>query len=67
MNKATLTMRIDYKLSERLRNAVYWTPGATISDFLQEAITDLLEKKEEQNGGPFEHRNRLRQNKRHIK
>lgn len=66
MQKATLTMRVDYEISERLRNAVYWTPGITMSDFIEEALIKALDQKEKENGGKFNQRDRLKQYRRHI-
>jgi hypothetical protein len=66
MSKATLTMRISYEISERLRNTVYWTPGITMSDFMEQALIKSLEEREQENGGPFEQRDRLKKYKRHV-
>jgi hypothetical protein len=43
-------------LQERLRNAVYWTPGATVAGYLETAVRDLLERIEQENGGAFKPR-----------
>ena len=42
---------------ERARNAVYWTPGATLAGLVEEALEVELAKREEESGGVFKTRN----------
>jgi hypothetical protein len=48
-----ITFHISPDVSERLRNAVYWTPGVTMADLAERGILRELEKLERENGGPF--------------
>jgi len=41
------------ELQERIRNAVFWTPGLTLGAFALRAFTHALEEVECANGGPF--------------
>ena len=49
--RATFQLPID--LVERVRDAVYWTPGATMSGFMEEALRAHLERIEKKNGRSF--------------
>lgn len=42
-------------IQERLRNAVYWTPGATVAGMLEDALTAYLDRLEDEqrDGVPF--------------
>jgi hypothetical protein len=42
---------------ERARNAVYWTPGATLAGLVEEAVRVELAKREAENGSVFRPRN----------
>ena len=44
------------ELMERARNAVFWTPGATMAGLLEEGLDGVVGRLEEQNGGPFKQR-----------
>ncbi len=43
-------------LMERARNAVFWTPGATMASLLEEGLGGVVERLERENGGPFKQR-----------
>jgi len=49
---------IDYSVAERVKNAVYWTPGLTMARFIENALEDAIQKLEEERGGRFEARER---------
>lgn len=51
-----LTVQIDETVIERARNAVYWTPGLTLSAFVEKALVRALFGLEEQRGEAFPNR-----------
>jgi hypothetical protein len=51
-----LTVYLPVGLLERLRNTVYWTTETTVAGLLEAALTDSLNQKEYQRGGPFPRR-----------
>jgi hypothetical protein len=51
--KERMTMHIPESLAERIRNAVYWTPGLTISDVATKGLNRIMDELEEENGGEF--------------
>ena len=54
--KERFTVNISGDLVERLRNAVFWTPGVTLSDITEEALTKALRQLEKDRGEPFPQR-----------
>ena len=48
-----VTIALPSKLMERARNAVYWTPGATLAGLVEDAVADALDRLEQENSGPF--------------
>jgi hypothetical protein len=50
------TIHVDVGLMERIRNAVYWTPGLTLAGMAEEGLRNVLERHERANGGPFRKR-----------
>jgi hypothetical protein len=51
-----VTVALPADLMERARNAVYWTPGATLTALVEDAIKLELAKREAEAGGPFQPR-----------
>ena len=51
-----VTVALPADLMERARNAVYWTPGATLAGLVEEAVADALDQIEKRNGGPLKPR-----------
>lgn len=51
--KKRLTVTLPGDLLDRLRNAVYWTPGMTLAGFIHAAVNARLDALEAQNGEPF--------------
>lgn len=49
-------LSMDAELMNRLRNAVHFTPGATLRLVVSDALELMLRKMEKQNGGPFDQR-----------
>jgi hypothetical protein len=54
--KQRVTVQISFALMNRLKNAVYWTPGITISSSIESAIEEKLHVIEQTNDGEFEQR-----------
>lgn len=54
--KERVTFQLPVDLIERARDAVYWTPGATMAALMEAALTDHLAKLEERRGHPFQRR-----------
>ena len=55
-SKQRLTINLDAALIERVRNAVYWTPGLTLSGLAEQAIADAIEELERERGDEFPRR-----------
>ena len=51
--KERLTVHLPVELIDRIKNAVYWTPGLTLAGLAEEALTAAVEKLERERGGPF--------------
>jgi hypothetical protein len=51
--KERVTFKLDVSLIERIRDVVYWTPGATMARLIEDALTDHLEKLERERGSSF--------------
>ena len=55
--KQRMTVTLPVELLERLRNAVYWTPGLTLARLIEEAVTDTIAAMERRSHGePFPRR-----------
>src|ERR1700758_4602530 len=54
--KERVTFKLSLDLIERIRDAVYWTPGATMTRLMEEALTAYLEKLERNRGNAFPRR-----------
>ncbi|MGQ0810363.1 MAG: hypothetical protein ACT4OO_03965 [Nitrospiraceae bacterium] len=51
--KRRVTLNLPDDLLERLRDAVYWTPGLTLASCIAKAINESLDIMEATNGEPF--------------
>lgn len=51
--KERLTVHLPVDLIDRIKNAVYWTPGLTLAGLAEEALTVAVEKLERERGEPF--------------
>ena len=51
-----VTIALSSELMERARNAVYWTPGATLAGLVEDAVADAMDRLEKEHGGPFKAR-----------
>ena len=54
--KERATCQLPVELIERVRDAVYWTPGATLAGFFEDALKRHLEQLEKKRGEAFPHR-----------
>lgn len=54
--KERLTIHLSQGLIERLKNAVYWTPGLTLAELGETGLTHLVNELEAERGTPFEPR-----------
>lgn len=54
--KERLTIHLSAGLINRIKNAVFWTPGLTLADMGETALTVLVDELESEHGGPFESR-----------
>jgi hypothetical protein len=48
-----LTLHLLVSLVERARNAVYWTPGLTMTELVASALAQTLDRMEKKRGEPF--------------
>ena len=55
--KQKITFIMDCDLVERLKNAVYWSPGLSVSSVLEEATEKAINELEKEKGKPFPERN----------
>jgi len=53
VEKQRLTVHLPADLIERVKNAVYWTPGLTLSGLVEEALTKAVDQLEKERGEPF--------------
>jgi len=56
MKKKQFTTYLTPELHERVRDAVYWSPGETLSDFTARAIENEIARQEKKRGKKFEPR-----------
>lgn len=55
--KQRMTVQISQDVIERLKNAVYWTPGLTLASLAEEAFSNAVDKLESARAAPFPKRN----------
>ncbi len=51
--KERLTVHLSLDLIDRVKNAVYWTPGLTLAGLAEEALAAAVDKLERVRGEPF--------------
>lgn len=56
VEKSRLTINMNVPLIERIKNAVYWTPGLTMSKLVSDACGEELAYLEKKNGSEFKTR-----------
>ena len=54
--KVRLTVLLPSPLVDRVKDAVFWSPGLTLSDFAGEAFTVAIQKWEKERKKPFPQR-----------
>ncbi len=54
--KSRLTVQIDGEVLNRLRNAVYWTPGLTMTGLVERCTADATRSMERRRGEAFPER-----------
>ncbi len=53
VEKERTTFHLPVDLMDRVRNAVYWTPGLTLAGMAEEALGKAIGALEKKQGGPF--------------
>lgn len=48
-----ITFQFPADLIERLRNAAFWSPGASMAGLAEQALAETLQRLEKQRGKPF--------------
>jgi predicted DNA binding CopG/RHH family protein len=51
--KQRITVQISEDVIERIKNAVYWTPGLTLASLAEEAFSKAVDILEEEKKAPF--------------
>jgi hypothetical protein len=51
--KQRITVQISVDVIERIKNAVYWTPGLTLAALAEEAFAHAVNKLEKERGATF--------------
>lgn len=51
--KQRVTIHISVDLIDRVKNAVYWEPGLTLTEFAEQAFSKALDKREKDKGGSY--------------
>ena len=54
--KERMTGQMSREVIERVKDAVYWTPGLTVAQLTEEALENALDRLEKKNGKTFEKR-----------
>jgi hypothetical protein len=53
VSKERLTIHLPVDLIDRVKNAVFWTPGLTLAALGEEALRAMVDQLEDERGGPF--------------
>ncbi len=54
--KERLTVHLPLDLIDRVKNAVYWTPGLTLAGLAEDALKRAVDRLEKDRGEPYPHR-----------
>jgi hypothetical protein len=54
--KERLTVHLPVPLIDRVKNAVYWTPGLTLASLAEKSLESTVDAIEKKNGEPFPQR-----------
>jgi hypothetical protein len=52
-DRSRITVQLPADVVNRLRNAVYWTPGITVTGFLSRCIVETVNRMESERGDVF--------------
>ena len=52
-NKQRITVQISEDVIDRIKNAVYWTPGLTLASLAEEAFSKIVDELEKSKRTPF--------------
>ena len=55
-DKQRVTVQLSSVVVERLRNAVYWTPGLTLTSFIEGCVAETVQRMETERGMEFPQR-----------
>ncbi len=58
LKKVRISAEISGDVADRIKNAVYWTPGMTMAGFIEESLAKAIEELEEGKGEKFPQRER---------
>jgi hypothetical protein len=56
VGRERVTISLPADLMERARNAVFWTPGATLAGLVEDAVAEEMARREKENEGQFKAR-----------
>ncbi len=56
LKRERLTAKLPVEVTERVRNAVYWTPGLTLAGLTETALSAYVDALEAERGEPFPQR-----------
>jgi hypothetical protein len=54
--KERLTVHVPNELIDRVKNAVYWTPGLTLAELAEKALDEQVARLEHERGEPYPQR-----------
>jgi|SRR5579884_3195707 len=54
--KKHMTFLLRAEATERVKNAVFWTPGLTLADLADQALAEAVDRLEKKRGEPYPHR-----------
>ena len=58
IKKVRISAEISGDVADRIKNAVYWTPGMTMAGFIEESLAKAIEDLEQEKGEKFPQRER---------
>lgn len=51
--RSRITVQLPAATLDRLRNAVYWTPGVTLTGFVERCVSERVDRMEQERGSTF--------------
>lgn len=58
LKRVRISAEISGNVADRIKNAVYWTPGMTMAGFIEESLAKAIDELEEGKGEKFPKRER---------